>query len=250
MRAVKVRAILAATVAALAAAATSLAATAPNAIGPATKIQPSGRQLAPYGRLGILGNHPGGGALTKDGRFLWALDSGRGVNDVQIIDVAPELGCRTKGKRLARCRKRQRRKPQRVIQTIPMPGLSVGIAMARDGRTAYVSGVADSEHLDQKAPPGTPGLEGDVIHVFKYFPKKGTAVRAGTIPVPPPSGVSPPQNFPPTTTKALSWPRDLAISKDGKTLLAALNLADRAAIVDLETKAVRYVQTGSYPYGA
>src|SRR3954447_20143114 len=107
MRAVKVRAILAATVAALAAAATSLAATAPNAVGPATRIQPSGRQLAPYGRLGQLGHHPGGAALTKDGRFLWALDAGRGRNDIRIVDVAPALGCRSKGKRLARCRKRQ-----------------------------------------------------------------------------------------------------------------------------------------------
>src|SRR3954466_12792897 len=115
MRAVKVRAILAATVAALAAAATSLAATAPNAVGPGTRIQPSGRQLAPYGRLGILGNHPGGGALTKDGRFLWAVDSGRGANDIRIVAVAPELGCRLKGKRQRRCLKRRRRKPQRLV---------------------------------------------------------------------------------------------------------------------------------------
>src|SRR3954447_21266910 len=250
MRAVKVRAILAATVAALAAAATSLAATAPNAIGPATKIQPSGRQLAPYGRLGTLGNHPGGGALTRDGRFLWALDSGRGVNDVQIIDVAPELGCRTRGKRLARCRTRQRRKPQRVIQTIPMPGLSAGIAMARDGRTAYVSGVADSEHLDQKAPPGTPGLEGDVIHVFTYSRKTGQASRAGVIPVPPPPNTPPPQNFPPTRTTPLSQPRGVAVSRDGGTLVVALSLADSAAIVDTRTRSVSYVKTGSYPYGA
>src|SRR3954468_23830973 len=183
MRAVKVRAILAATVAALAAAATSLAATAPNAVGPATKIQPTGRQLAPYGRLFGLGNHPGGGALTKDGRFLWALDSGRGVNDIRIVDVAPELGWRTRGKRLKRCRKRQRRKPQRLIQTIPMPGVSGGIAMARDGRTAYVSGIADSEHADEKVSGGTPGLEGDVVHVFTISRKSGQARRAGVIPV-------------------------------------------------------------------
>src|SRR5919107_1740171 len=166
MRSVKLRASLGTAVLSLAAAASALAATAPNAVGPATRIQPSGRQLAPYGRLGALGNHPGGAVLTKNGRFLWTLDSGRGVNDIRIIDVAPELGCRTKGKRLKRCRRRQRRKPQRVIQTIPMPGVSGGIAMSRDGRTAYVSGVADSEHADEKVSPGTPGLEGDVIHVF------------------------------------------------------------------------------------
>src|SRR3954451_15562286 len=228
----------------------AFAATAPNAVGPATRIQPSGRQLAPYGRLGALGNHPGGAALTKDGRFLWALDAGRGVNDIRIMDVAPELGCRTRGKRLKRCQKRKRRKPQRLIQTIPMPGVSGGIAMARDGRTAYVSGVADSEHVDEKAPPGTPGLEGDVIHVFTYSRKSGQARRAGVIPVPPPPNTPPPQNFPPTGTTPLSWPRDIGVSRDGGTLVVALNLADSAAIVDTRTRSVSYVKTGSYPYGA
>jgi YVTN family beta-propeller protein len=250
MRAVKLRASLAAGALSLAVGATALAATAPNAVGPATKIQPSGRQLAPYGRLGQLGNHPGGAALTKDGRFLWALDAGRGRNDIRIVDVAPALGCRSKGKRLARCRKRQSRKPQRVIQTIPMPGLSGGIAMARDGRTAYVSGVADSDHKDQKVSPGTPGLKGDVIHVFTYNKRSGQARRAGVIAVPPPPNTPGPQNFPPTSLTPLSWPRDVAVSPNGRTLVVALNLADSAAIVDTRTHAVSYVKTGSYPYGA
>ncbi|MEA2466005.1 MAG: hypothetical protein QOJ57_131, partial [Thermoleophilaceae bacterium] len=205
---------------------------------------------------------PGGGALTPNGRFLWVLDAGRGLNDIRIVDAAPELACR-KGKKGDACRKKAtKRKTSKVVQTIPMPGVSGGIAMARDGKTAYVSGVADSEHLDQKAPPDTPGLEGDVIHVFTYDAKTGQAARADTIPVPPPDGVpvpqvvpngfavGPPQNFPPTNSKPLSWPRDLALSPDGKTLLAALNLADRAAIVDLASKSVRYATVGSYPYGA
>src|SRR3954451_14152995 len=82
----------------VAAAAGALAAAPPNAVGPQTRIQPSGRHLAPYGRLAALGNHPGGGALTTKGRFLWALDSGRGINDIRILDAAPALACR-KGKR-------------------------------------------------------------------------------------------------------------------------------------------------------
>src|SRR4051812_26173772 len=250
MRGVKLRASLGTATLSLAVAASALAASAPNAVGPASRIQPSGRQLAPYGKLGALGNHPGGAALTKDGRFLWALDAGRGVNDIRIMDVAPELGCRTKGKRLKRCQKRQRRKPQRLIQTIPMPGVSGGIAMARDGRTAYVSGLADSAHVDGKVSGGTPGLEGDVIHVFTYTRKSGQARRAGVIPVPPPPNTPGPQNFPPTTLTPLSWPRDLAVSRDGRTLVVALNLADSAAIVDTRTRAVSYVKTGSYPYGA
>jgi YVTN family beta-propeller protein len=253
MRGVRLRASFSAAGLALAVAATAVAAAPPNAVGPSTRIQPSGRQLAPYGKLAPLGNHPGGAALTKNGRFLWALDSGRGRNDIRIIDVAPELGCTQRGKRRqARCRKRQakRHRAGRLIQTLPMPGLSGGIAMAPDGRTAYVSGVADSPHLDQQAPPGTPGTEGDVIHVFRYNRKSGQAVRAGLIPVPPPPNTSPPQNFPPTTLAPLSWPRDLAVSPNGRTLVAALNLADSAAVIDTHSHAVGYVKTGSYPYGA
>jgi YVTN family beta-propeller protein len=229
--------------AATAAAGTVAAAVNPNAVSPKTRIQPSGRRLTPYGRMTRLGNHPGGGALTPNGHFLWALDSGRGINDIRIVDV--------------------RRK--RVIQTIRMPGLSGGIVMAHGGGRAYVSGVFDSPYADQTAPPSVPGRQGDVIHVFDFSGKSGRATRAGTIGVPPPQGapvpagfpssgqaVGPPlpQTFPPTGTKPIAWPRDLAISRNGRTLLAALNLADRAAVVDLRTRKVSYVRVGSYPYGA
>ena len=257
---------LALAVALLAAALLAAAAAAvnPNAVSPATRIQPSGRQLTPYGHLTRLGNHPGGGALSPNGRFLWALDSGRGINDIRIVDVDPALGCR-KGKRGRRCRRRAKKRRGRVIQTIRMPGLSGGIVMANGGRRAYVSGVFDSPYTDQASPPSVPGREGDVIHVFDFSRRTGRARRAGTIPVPPPAGaptppgfpsagqaVGPPlpQTFPPTGTKPISWPRDLAISRDGRTLLAALNLADRAAVVDLRTRKVSYVRVGSYPYGA
>ena len=37
-------------------------------IGPKNHIQPSGRKLAPVGKLTPVGNHPGGGALTPNGR--------------------------------------------------------------------------------------------------------------------------------------------------------------------------------------
>jgi WD40 repeat protein len=112
-----------------------------------------------------------------------------------------------------------------------------------------VSGLPESEHKDQQSPDGTPGKEGDVIHVFSVSGKTGKAKRTDTIPVPPPSDAPAIQNFPPKTSK-LSWPRDLAVSPDGKTLLAALNLADRAAVIDTGSKSVKYVATGSYPYGA
>ena len=214
-----------------------------GAIGPDNHIQPSGRKLDPPGTLTKLGNHPGGGALTPDGRFLWTLSAGRGRNDVRIVDVSNGA----------------------VVQTIPMPGVDGGIAMAPDGRTAYVSGTPESSHKDEQSPAGTPGKTGDVIHVFRYD-STGQATRDGTIGVPPPSGtpvpqalgvpggfpVGPtiPQNFPPTNTKPISWPRDIAVSGDGSRLLVALNLSDRAAVIDTKSRKVDQVKVGSFPYGA
>src|SRR5205085_66502 len=139
-----------------------------------------------------------------------------------------------------------RRRAGRVVQTIPMPGLSGGIVMAPDGRTAYVSGVAESDHKDQQTAANVPGKQGDVIHVFRYSARTGRARRAGVIGVPPPSSAPPYQDLPiPTPNqKRLSWPRDLAISRDGHTILAALNLADTAAIVDTRTRTAHYVSVG------
>src|SRR4051795_3326330 len=252
--------VLAAAACALTATAIAIAAGDPTngVIGPKNHVQPNGRKLSPTGKLSQLGNHPGGGALTTNGRFLWVADAGRGINDIKIIDEAPELACKTNS-----CRTSAQKKTGRVVQTIRMPGVSGGIAMSPDGKTAYVSGLRDSANKDESAPPGTPGTQGDVIHVFTYSKTTGKAKRAGLIPVPPPAGVPqpqglpvavggapPPQSFPPTGTTGISWPRDLAVSRDRSTLLVALNLADRAAIVNLKTKAVRYVLVGRYPYGA
>ncbi len=230
------RASAAAIVAAVAAAAGiawGLGATVPGRIGPGNLIQPNGRKLHAAGELTRLGNHPYGGALTRNGRFLWTLSAGRGVNDIRIVQVRGRRG-----------------RVGEVVQRILMPGLSGGIAMDPTSNTAYVAGLPDSSHADEKTPPRVPGKEGDVIHVFKYRPHSGRARRAGTIPVPPPSSAPPYQDFPPNSTAKRSWPQELAISPDGRTLLAALNLADSAALVDTQTKAVRYVAVSHYPYGA
>ena len=219
-------------------------------IGPETGIQPSGRLLDPVGRLTKLGNLPAGGALTVDGRFAWTLSAGRGKNDIRIVRVRPKRCPQGRGKRARRCRKRARKQVGKVVQKLPMPGLSGGIAMSADGSTAYVSGLSEPSSDRNKPPPGVPGTDGDVIHVFKLDPKRGKATRDGLIGVPPPPGTQPPQDFPPTTLTPRSWPRDLAVSADGKTLLAALNLAHRAAIIDTASRNVRYVEAGRYPYGA
>src|SRR3954454_25117658 len=248
-------------------------------IGPKNKVQPSGRKLRPVGKLTRVGNHPEGAALTTNGYFCWTVSAGRGRDDIRIVQGASRSKCkkprkphrvrrgashrtkvryrrkvrryRRKLKRYRRCAKRRRKRIGRVVQTIPLPGASGGIAMAPDGHTAYVSGLPESEHKDQQSPAGTPGKEGDVIHVFSYDGRSGRATRAGTIPVPAPSFAPTPQDFPPRTDLGKqSWPQQIAVSPDGKRLLVALDLADGAAIVDTATKSVRYVETGSYPYGA
>ena len=219
-------------------------------IGPDSRIQPSGRVLTPAGKLTPkLGNLPVGGALTTNGKFLWTLSGGRGRNDIRVVLVASTKRCRA-GRKGRGCRLARRRKAGKVVQTIPMPGVSGGIAMSPDGTTAYVSGVKESSHKDQQVADDVPGKAGDAIHVFRLNPNSGHARRDGTIAVPPPGDAPIPQNFPPTNTTLRSWPRDVAVSPDGKRLLVALNLADRAAIIDTTTKHVRYVRVGSYPYGA
>ena len=54
------------------------------------------------------------------------------------------------------------------MQSVQLPGMSGGIAMDRRRSLAYISGVHDSTYADQKMPDGTPGKDGDVIHVYAY----------------------------------------------------------------------------------
>src|SRR4051812_26371145 len=89
-------------------------------IGPKNHVQPSGRRLSPLGKLTKVGNHPGGGALTTNGRFLWVLDAGRGINDIRIVDEVPELACKA-GSKGDSCRRRAQKKVGHVVQTIRMP---------------------------------------------------------------------------------------------------------------------------------
>ena len=198
-------------------------------IGPGLRITGNGRLLRPAGKLVTLGQFPTGGALTPDGRFYWTVSTGRALNDVRIVAVT--------GKR------------PRVIQVLPLPGASGGIAIDPNQPLVYVSGVADSTNTDEQR-PGLPGRQGDVIHVFRYDARTGKAQELAPIAVPPPSSAKPPENFPPKTSGTLSWPDRLAISPDGHTLLVPLNLADAAAIINTHTKAVQYVATGPFPYGA
>jgi len=196
-------------------------------IGPGLRVTGNGRLLSPPGTLVTLGHFPTGGALTPDGRYYWTVSTGRALNDIRIVSVLhPE-----------------------VVQILPLPGASGGIAIDPTRPVVYVSGVHDSTNTDEMR-PGLRGRGGDVVHVFRYDRRSGRASETGTIAVPPPASAPTPQAFPPTKPTRESWPDRLAVSPDGHTLLVPLNLADAAAVVDTASHAVRYVPTGPYPYAA
>lgn len=199
----------------------------------ATPALPSGRELTPQGAQVALGNLPTGAALTADGRFLWTVSAGFGSNDVRIVDTAR----------------------QRVIQVLPLPGASGGIALDSTHRLAYVSGLPYSRW--QPSRKTLPGAGGNVVHVYGWSASTGLAEPVRTIPVPPPFGAPILQTYPPINQRSTapgttsSWPQKLAVSPDGSRLLVPLNLADQAAVVDLgASDRVRYVPTGSYPFAA
>jgi len=198
-------------------------------IGPRLQLTGNGRLLRPPGQLVTLGHFPTGGAVTPDGRFYWTVSTGRALNDVRIIAVSGPH--------------------PRVIQILGLPGASGGIAIDGRHHRVYVSGLQDSTNSDEMR-PHLRGRRGDVIHVFHYNARSGRAQETGTIAVAPPASAPAPQSFPPKPKARESWPDRLAVSPDGRRLLVPLNLADAAAVVDTRSHWVRYVPTGSYPYGA
>jgi DNA-binding beta-propeller fold protein YncE len=200
----------------------------PNVPDPATGFLLNGRQLTPQGAQVTLGNFPTGGAVTADGRFLWTVSAGVGANDIRVVDTAR----------------------RRVIQIIALPGASGGIALDSRHRRAYVSGVAVSRWWPTQA--GLPGAEGNVVLVYGWDAGSGRArylrtISVAAVPDPEPMQASP------ATTRSNEWPQKLAVSPGGDRLLVPLNLADYAAVVDLDqADQVRYVKlpSGSYPFGA
>ena len=198
-------------------------------IGPRLHTTGNGRQLRPPGQLVTLGHFPTGGAVTPDERFYWTVSTGRALNDVRIVALG--------GRRA------------RVIQILGLPGASGGIAIDGRHHRVYVSGLQDSTNRDELR-PHLPGRQGDVIHAFRYDARSGRAREIGTIAVAPPPSAPAPQSFPATPKLRESWPDRLAVSPDGRSLLVPLNLADVAAVVDTSSHRVRYIPTGTYPYGA
>jgi YVTN family beta-propeller protein len=189
-------------------------------IGPALSRTNLGRHLTPVGRITAVGDLPTGGALTPDGRFYWAVDSGHGHNEVAVVDVASGA----------------------VVQVLALPGAFGGVAFSADGRHAYVSG----EPRGNQTPVGpTKAPAGDAIHVYAVDPASGHAVEGDPITLPATTG-----GRAQTQGDTTGYPDGLAVTPDGSQLLVALDQADQAAIVDLASGASRLVAVGVYPAGA
>jgi YVTN family beta-propeller protein len=109
----------------------------------------------------------------------------------------------------------------RLLQTIPLPAVFLGVVFSPDGRSLYVSG----------------GNQ-DVIYRFEW--RNGAATLADSIVLA-------------TRQKGKDgtrYPAGLALSLDGQTLYVAENLADSLAVVDLESRrVVQRLATERYPYG-
>ncbi|MFN7987051.1 MAG: beta-propeller fold lactonase family protein [Thermoanaerobaculia bacterium] len=149
-------------------------------------LLPNGRLLTPSGRQVAVAPYPFSLVPTPDGRRLVVASVGPDDRYLQLLDA----------------------RSGRLLSSVPLPKAWIGLALSRDGRTAWVSGANRNAVLAF-------GLEGD------------TLVPAGEIPttVPGEKGV-----------RAL--PGGLALAADGKTLFAARTEADDVVRLDLATRTV------------
>src|SRR5215813_1004625 len=107
-----------------------------------------------------------------------------------------------------------------VVQTISQPSAFLGLAFSRDGRTLYASG----------------GNE-DVIYRYAWRDKQASLVGAIVLAQKEPK------------KDGARFPAGMALSRDGRKLFVAENLADSLAVIDLASDhVVQRFQTEAYPY--
>jgi YVTN family beta-propeller protein len=110
----------------------------------------------------------------------------------------------------------------RVLQTLAQPAAFLGLAFSPDGRWLFASG-------------------GNQDLVYRYAWRDRAASLVDSIPLGP---------HPAPRRSGTRYPAGLAVSRDGRTLYVAENLADSLAVIDLATaRVVQRLPTERYPYG-
>jgi DNA-binding beta-propeller fold protein YncE len=109
----------------------------------------------------------------------------------------------------------------RVLQTLTQPSAFLGLAFSPDGQTLYASG----------------GNE-DAIYRYAWRDKQATLIDQIALARKEPK------------KDGTSFPAGISVSRDGRYLFVAENLADSLAVVDLARKSVvQRLKTENYPYG-
>jgi len=159
----------------------------------------TGAKLDPAGVSYDLGSMPLAMALSPEKDRIVVLLNGWREQGIQVVD----------------------RNSGRVLQTITLPAVFLGVAFSPDGRSLYVSG-------------------GDQDVIYRFDWRGGAATLVDSIAL---------------AVKAKGkdgtrYPAGIALSPDGRTLYAVENLADSLAVVDIASRrVVQRLATERYPYG-
>jgi DNA-binding beta-propeller fold protein YncE len=160
---------------------------------------PTGAQLDPAGVSYDVGSMPLAMTLSPDKSRVIVLLNGWRQQGIQVVE----------------------RSSGRILQTIPLPAVFLGITFSSDGKSLYVSGGNEDQIYRFEWRGGQASLSDSIALTVKEKGKSGTR-----------------------------YPSGMSISRDGRTLYVAENLGDSLAVVDLAARrVVQRLATGRYPYG-
>jgi YVTN family beta-propeller protein len=160
---------------------------------------PTGVHLDPVTPLHVVGQMPLAMLDAPEGDRVVLLMNGWRDEGIQVVD----------------------RGSGRVVQSLALPAVFLGLQFSPDGRTLYAS-----------------GGNGDVVYRLDW--SGGAATLRDSI-------VLQAKRRP--AANGSRCPAGLALSRDGRTMYVAENLADSLAVVDLASgQVVQRVATGHYPY--
>ncbi len=174
--------------------------------------------LCGYGVLRVvkIGRQPDGAYLLPTGQYITPAGNHIEVNDRPLgMTLSPNgatLAVVTGSNFAPRALHLIHAAQNKLTQSLPIGDSFAGVAFSPDGATLYVGGGQNHD-----------------IKIFRQAPG-GEFTAAGSIAIPG------------------SAPSGLALSADGKTLVAALNLKHAIAIVDTQSQTVSHVPVSNYPY--